>query len=52
MRELVHDGGLDDGAVSWDLKTREGLDVAYGVYFYHVEAPGGLSKTGKLALIK
>ena len=52
VRELVHDGGLDDGAVSWDLKTREGLDVAYGIYFYHVEAPGGLSKTGKLALIK
>ena len=47
-----HDSGIDDGTVSWNLRTREDLDVAYGVYFYHVEAPGVGSKTGKLALIK
>jgi hypothetical protein len=52
VRELTHDGSLDDGSVSWDLKTREGLDVAYGVYFYHVRTSDGLSKTGKLAIIK
>ncbi len=46
-----HEGGIDDGTVSWDLRSRENLDVAYGVYFYHVEAPIG-AKTGKLALIK
>lgn len=52
VRELVHDGGLDDGTVGWDLKTREGLEVAYGVYFYHVRAPGLGETTGKLAIIK
>jgi hypothetical protein len=52
VRELVHTGGLTDGSVSWDLRTREGLDVAYGVYFYHVRTPDGLSKSGKLAIIK
>jgi hypothetical protein len=46
-----HDSGIDDGTVSWNLRSREDLDVAYGVYFYHVESPVG-SKTGKLALIK
>ncbi len=47
-----HDSGIDDGTVSWNLRSRENLDVAYGVYFYHVEAPDVGSKTGKLALIK
>ncbi len=43
--------GIADATLSWDLRTREGLDVAYGVYFYHVESPLG-DKTGKIALIK
>jgi hypothetical protein len=52
VRELRHDGFIDDGTVSWDLQSRSGLDVAYGVYFYHVEVPGLGETTGKLALIK
>ncbi|HEX8385392.1 MAG TPA: hypothetical protein VF576_04355, partial [Rubricoccaceae bacterium] len=52
IRELLHDGALDDGTVSWDLRTRENLETAYGVYFYHVEAPDGATRTGRLALIK
>lgn len=52
LRELHHDGADDDGTVSWDLRTRENLEVAYGVYFYHVQAPGVGEKQGKLAIIK
>ena len=52
VRELRHEGFLDDGTVSWDLRTRSNLDVAYGIYFYHVEVPGIGETTGKLALIK
>jgi len=52
IQELSHEGGLDDGTVSWDLRTREGLETAYGIYFYHVDAPGVGETTGKLALIK
>ena len=52
VRELRHEGMIDDGTVSWDLRTRENLEAAYGVYFYHVEAPNGATKTGRLALIK
>jgi hypothetical protein len=50
---LLHDKTLDDGTVSWNLRTKENLDVAYGVYFYVVEAPdiNGVKK-GKLAIIK
>jgi hypothetical protein len=50
--EGLHDSAIDDGTLSWNLRSRENLEVAYGVYFYHVEAPEVGSKTGKLALIK
>lgn len=49
--EGFHDGAIDDGTVSWNLRSREGLDVATGVYFWHVDSPIG-EKTGQLALIK
>jgi hypothetical protein len=48
---LVQDGNIEDGTVSWNLKTKENLDVAYGIYFYVVESPVG-STTGKIAIIK
>jgi hypothetical protein len=38
--------------VEWDLKTSESLEIAYGVYLYHVDAPGIGTKTGKFAVIK
>jgi hypothetical protein len=43
---------IDDGSLDWDLTTSANLDVAYGVYFYMVDAPGVGQKFGKLAIIK
>jgi hypothetical protein len=43
---------INDGSVDWDLRSRENIEVAYGVYFYLVDAPGVGKKTGKLAIIK
>jgi hypothetical protein len=48
---LEQSGNIEDGHVSWNLKTKENLDIAYGVYFYVVESSIG-TKTGKLAIIK
>jgi hypothetical protein len=48
---LRHDGGIENGTVSWNLRTSENLDIAFGVYFYVVESPAG-TKTGKIAIIK
>lgn len=52
VREISHNSTRDNGSESWDLLSKDGLDVAYGTYIYHVEAPGIGSKVGKFSLIK
>ena len=51
VRTLNQSGNIHDGTLAWDLKTKENLDVSYGVYFYIVESNVG-KKSGKLAVIK
>ena len=51
VASLRHDGNINDGTVSWNLKTDENLDIAPGVYFYVVESDVGV-KRGKVAVIK
>jgi hypothetical protein len=48
---LNHAGNIQNGTVSWNVKSKENLDIAYGVYFYVIESPVG-NKTGKIAIIK
>jgi hypothetical protein len=50
--EMDPNQNINDGTVDWDLRSRENIDVAYGVYFYLVDVPGVGQKTGKLAIIK
>lgn len=54
VRELTMPPGqsINDGTIDWDLRSRENIEVAFGVYFYVVDAPGIGKKTGKLAIIK
>jgi len=43
----------DNGIVHWDMLTREGLEIAAGVYIYHVKSlDTGKEKIGKFAVIK
>lgn len=42
----------DSSILNWDLLSYEGMRIAYGVYIYHVEAPGIGEKIGRLAVIK
>jgi hypothetical protein len=51
VKTLIHDQNIHDGTVSWNLKTKENLDVAPGIYFYVVKSSFG-SKKGKIAIIK
>ena len=45
-------GSFSDGQESWNLVSRDGMDIAFGVYVYHVDAPGIGQKIGKFAVIK
>lgn len=45
-------GGEFGGTYIWDMLTKDNLEISYGVYLYHVEAPGVGTKTGKFAVIK
>lgn len=51
VRTLRQDG-TDQGFVPWDLRTKDNLDVAPGLYIFEVEAPGVKSHVGKFAIIK
>lgn len=51
IRTLYADGGLMNGTIRWDLKTKENLDVAAGMYFYVLESKYG-RKEGKIGIIK
>ncbi len=48
----LHQDDMYVGDVSWNLRTSENLDAAFGMYIYVVESPGIGTKTGKFALIK
>jgi len=48
---LQNDDYIFNGTVTWNLKTKENLNIAYGVYFYVVESSVGVKK-GKFAVIK
>ncbi len=52
IKTIEHSGNINEGSADWDLKTNNNEDVAYGVYFYHVEAPGIGEYKDKFAIIK
>lgn len=51
--EIIVNNPSDEGIVHWNLLSKEGLEVAAGMYFYHVKADAtGDEKMGKFAIIK
>ena len=52
LKTIRHNGSVTDGSASWDLLSDTNEDIAYGIYFYHVEAPGIGSFKGKFAVVK
>jgi hypothetical protein len=43
---------LENGTAIWDMLSKDGLSISYGIYLYHIEAPGIGQKTGTFAVIK
>jgi hypothetical protein len=52
VKTLVKDSNASDGSLAWDLISDDGMDIAYGLYVFHVEAPGIGDHIGKFAVIK
>ncbi len=54
VAELEHDKSSDilDGTLEWDMLTKDKLDIAYGIYIYHVDAGEYGTKIGKFAVVK
>jgi len=51
VQTLTHDGSTD-GYVAWNLRTKDNLDVAPGLYVFHLDAGSIGSQIGKFAIIK
>ncbi len=52
IKTLHKDYSMTNGSLSWNLVTDDGMDAAYGLYVYHVDAPGVGTHIGKFAIIK
>ncbi|MBI5726747.1 MAG: hypothetical protein HY965_02770, partial [Ignavibacteriales bacterium] len=52
VKTIVKAENLFGSTASWNLLSEEGMEIAYGLYVYHVDAPGVGSYIGKFAIIK
>jgi hypothetical protein len=50
--QTLHQDGSTNGFVPWDLRTKDNLDVAPGLYIYHVDGGAAGTYIGKFAIIK
>jgi len=49
---IEHNKLINNGSESWNLRSKDGMDIAYGIYIFHVDAPGVGQKIGRFAVIK
>ncbi len=52
VNTLEHDSPMTDGSEEWDMLTKDRMDISYGVYLYHIDAPGIGKTTGRILIIK
>ncbi len=52
IQTLNVNNSVDNDRFIWDMLTKDNLELSYGVYIYHVSAPGIGETTGKFAIIK
>jgi hypothetical protein len=52
VQTIEHNGTMSDGQEAWDLVSRDGMNISYGVYIYHVDAPGIGTRVDKFAVVK
>ena len=52
VQTIEHNGTFADGQEAWNLTSRDGMDIAFGIYVYHVDAPGIGTKIDRFAILK
>jgi hypothetical protein len=52
VKTLYKEPDPSDGSLPWDMISEDGAEVAYGLYIYHVDAPGVGEHIGKFAVVK
>jgi len=52
VRKIEHESSFENGTAIWDVLSDEKFEIAYGIYVYHIDAPGIGTKTGTFAIIK
>jgi hypothetical protein len=52
VQTLRHQGTSDNGQLPWDLVSRDGMDISFGMYIYHVDAGPVGTHMGRFAVIK
>ena len=60
VNTLEHESGVGEqeqtpefnGTYTWDMLSRDNLEISYGIYIYHIDAPGIGEKIGKFVVIK
>jgi len=52
VKTIHHETSARNGAESWNLISDDGMEIAYGVYIYHIDAPGIGTYIGKFAVVK
>ena len=52
VQTLHHNGTLTNGQEPWNLTSKDGMDISFGVYVFQVDAPGLGTKIGRFAIIK
>jgi hypothetical protein len=52
VQTLEHDAPINQGFIGWDLRSRDNLEVAPGLYIFHVESELVKPHVGKFAIIK
>ena len=60
VNTLEHEGGSGgqeevpefNGTYTWNMLSKDNLEISYGIYIYHIDAPGLGEKIGKFVVIK
>ena len=52
VKTITHNNLITDGTEDWNMLSEDNLSISYGVYIYHVDAPGIGKTMGKFAVVK